>query len=171
MKFIKIVWILSVFVILIFYVVFESFRIYDFFTGNYTIETMQVSDYNYSSNSRRKSITIIGHIKNQRVYFSRFDNEIEELYNLYPGIASDKLSSEDKKIISSVFPDSNLESSKTIKVLKFKHSQIVMLTKDNEFQSWKTNLYFFTFYCIMSIILFIIIRKLKRKKVNTKNCK
>jgi hypothetical protein len=159
MKFIKVIWVLSVAIILIFHIAFEGFRIFDFFTENYSVKTMKILSSNYSSSSKRKSITINGFIDKERVYFSRFDNEIGELFSLYPGIAMENNEIEE---LSSVFPDTfknSYNDSKNIEVLKFKNSHIVMLTKDNEFQRWKIRLYLFSLYSLTSIILLILIKK------------
>ena len=160
LKSIKIFWILSVAVIIIFHVAFESFRVFDFITGNYTVKTMNISGYLYNTSSRSKSITITGScFGNEEVYFSRFDNEIGELFSLYPGIAMENNEIEE---LSSIFPNTFKNShnnSKNIEVLKFKNSNIVMLTKDNEFQRWKMRLYLFSLYSLISIIILILIKK------------
>lgn len=159
MKFIKIIWIVSVFIIIIFHITFEGYKIFDFLSKNYSIKTMEVTDYYYDTYSRRKSITINGFVDKERVYFTRFDDEIGELFSLYPGIAT-----ENKEIekLSSVFPNTfknSYNDFKNIEVLKFKNTQIVMLTKDNEFQSWKRRLFLFSIYCLTSIIILILIKK------------
>lgn len=164
-KFLKIVWILSVFVIVVFNIAFDGYRILDFITGNHTVKTMKISDNSYETTSRRKSITIFGHVGSEKVYFSRFDDEIGKLYALYPEITSNELSAnEDNKIISFALLDVNLDNSKHIEVIKFKHSQIVMLTKDNEFQRWKNSLYLFAIYSMVSIIILIFMKKSSSSK-------
>lgn len=159
MKFIKIVWILSVFIIIVFNLAFEGFRIYDFITENYNVKTMKVSNYNYSSSSKRKSITINGYIGKEDVYFTRFDDEIEELFSMYPGITiENKQINELNSVYNDTFKNSKTNS-KNIEVLKFKHSDIVMLIKDDEFKRWKTRLYMFSSYSIISIVILILIKK------------
>ncbi|CAA0164793.1 conserved hypothetical protein [Tenacibaculum maritimum] len=159
MKFIKLVWMLSVFVIIVFTFVFDGVRVFDFVLGNYTTKVMKVSGNVYETYSRRKSITINGHIDKEKVYFSRFDDKIEELFSLYPGITI-----EENKIkeLNAAYPNTFRNSnkdSKNIEVLKFKNSNIVMLTKDNEFKRWKTRLWLFSLYSMISTIILILIKK------------
>lgn len=164
MKFLKIIWILSVAVIITFFMAFESFRIYDFITTNYSVKTMKISSYSYNSSSRNESITINGFIDNEDVYFSRFDNEIEELSSMYPGITMGKNKIEE---LSSIFPDTfknSIKASKNIEVLKFKNSNRVMLIKDKEFERWKIHLYIYSIYSLISIIILIYTKKSKQSK-------
>jgi hypothetical protein len=140
MKAIKIIWLASVFVILFFNIAFDGFRTFDYLFDNYSKKEMTVTKYSFDSSSRRKSITIEGVVDKNKVYFSRFDKDIDSLYNLYPAI----FSKEKKETI--------------IKVLKFQHSNIVMLL-DDEFNHWKTRLFFSGIYCLISIIIFIYIKK------------
>ena len=158
MKFIKIVWILSLAVIIIFHIAFESFRIFDFITGNYNLKIMNISGYSYNTSSRSNSTTINGYIGKEKVYFSRFDDKIGELFSLYPGIT---MENNEIKELQDVFPNTfkKDDNPKSIEVLKFKNSNIVMLTKDNEFKRWKMHLYLFSLYSLISIIILILIKK------------
>jgi hypothetical protein len=139
--FFKLFWYLSVIAMLLFYVFFEGYRVFDFVFGNYSVQKMNVSNYSYNTTVKRESITIVGYISEGRVYFSRFDDDINKLYNLYPPIFFDE-----KKIHE-------------IEVLKFKHSPIVMLIDDNEFSKWKRNLLLSFLYIVSSIIVILILKK------------
>lgn len=142
MKFIKVFWLGSVVVIMLFNIVFEGNRIVDFVLGNYSIKTMKVSKTFFNSSPRRKSITVVGHIDMKEVNFSRFDDEIDDLYSLYPNIS-----------------DNNLNKTINIEVLKFNSSDKVMVISGNEFDSWKMYLYYSFLYCIISSLILFYLKK------------
>ncbi len=138
----KLFWYLSMTVIFLFYTFFEGYRIYDYIMGNYEIQTMKAENFGYDSSAKRKSITVYGHIGEEKVYFSRFDKEIRKLYKLYP-----QFFNADEKITYE------------IKVLKFEHSNKVMLVDDNEFSRWKKHLLLSSLYITLSIIIILIFKK------------
>ena len=117
--FFKLCWYYSVIVLFLFYSFFEGNRIFDYVFGNYSVQTMIVSDYDYTPSRRVTWLDIYGYIDGKKVYVSKDANEIYALRELYPEVFSDE-----KKI-------------NKIKVLKFEHSRRVMLTDDNEFSKWK----------------------------------
>ena len=137
-------WYLSIVVIFLFFIALEAYRIYDYTTGNYSIQKMRLTEFRHSSGSRKRggrSIMVIGYIGKEKVYFSRFNDDIKKLYKLYPQIFSTN-----KK---------NYE----IKVLKFEHSPRVLLIDDNEFSKWKKHLLLAFSYITLSIIVILILKK------------
>jgi hypothetical protein len=146
MKAIKIIWYLSILLIFLFNVFFEGYRIFDYCLGNYSIEKMTITSSSSNSTSKRKSVTFQGTINEEDVYFSRFDDDINELYNLYPFLSSKK------------------KNNLIINVIKFKNSDNVMLFDDNEFGEWKKTMLFFSLYIFFSIIIIFMLNYLKMKK-------
>jgi hypothetical protein len=145
MKTIKILWCVSVLVVFLFFMSFEGYRIFDYVSGDYTVQKMTITDSSYESTPKRKSVMINGNINGEKVYFSRFDEHISELYNLYP------------------FLSSNNKNTSVIEVLKFKHSHKVMLLNDDEFTQWKKHLLMSSLYVGFSIMFFLF-NYLKMKK-------
>lgn len=143
--FIKIWWYLSIIVIFVIPILLDGFRILDYLADNYTTKEMVVKYYSYDSSAERKSITIEGVVDKERVYFSRFNEDIENLYSLYPLIFS-----ENKKDF-------------IINVLKFKHSHIVMLIDDNELIKWEKEKLWCGIYIFFSIVIIFINRLIVKK--------
>lgn len=141
MKTIKIIWWVSVFVIIFFNIAFDGYRIFDYLLNNYSKKEMVITDHSYNSSSRRRSITVFGTVDKRKVYFSRFDEDIDNLNNAYPEIFSE----ENKHFVMSV--------------LKFKHSNIVMLIDDNELSRWKARLFFSGIYSLISILILLFLKK------------
>ena len=117
--------------------------------NNYSIQEMKISNFYYNRRTSlrgggNQSITVIGYIGKERVYFSRFDKEIGKLHNLYPQVFLDN------------------EKDYEIKILKFEHSPKVMLVDDDEFQRWKRNLLLSFSYIILSIIIMLLINHKKK---------
>jgi hypothetical protein len=146
MKAIKIIWYLSILLIFLFNVFFDGYRIFDYCLGNYSMEKMKITNSSSNSSPKRRSLTIEGNINGENVYFSRFDDDINELYNFYP-----VLSSKDKK-------------NSIINVIKFKNSENVMLFDGNEFEQWKRNLLLYSLYIFFSVIIILMLNYLKIKK-------
>lgn len=121
--------------------ILDGKRFLDFVSNNYYNSSMKVSKYSYYNSGRAASITIEGNINLEKVYFSKFDDNIDDLTSFYPNIQDTMLN---KKI--------------NIKILKFKNSKNVMTLYDDEFTSWKNRLYLDLMYYIFSIIIFIILK-------------
>ena len=150
--FFKLWWYLSVIVVFLFFIVLETYRIYDYTTGNYSIQKMKITEYKLHSDRNGKSIMVIGYIDDDEVYFSRFKDEVNKLYKLYPQIFP-RFFSDDKKTYE-------------IKVLKFEHSSRVMLIDDEEFPKWKKRSLLSSLYIILSIIIMIVLKKNRKTEKN-----
>ncbi|OMQ09280.1 hypothetical protein [[Flexibacter] sp. ATCC 35103] len=143
MKAVKIIWILSVVVIFLFNLFFDGYRIFDYALGNYSVRKMTIINSSYNVTSKRKSLTIDGSVNEGKVYFSRFDEDINELYNFYPSLSS------------------KIKNTPIINVLKFKHSNNVILLDDDEFIQWKKHLLIYCSYMFFSVIFFILFKLYK----------
>ena len=143
--FINICWYLSIIIIIVFNISFEGYRIFDYIFKDYTTKEMVIKDYSYDSTARRKSITIEGVVDKERVYFSKFDEDVDKLFNLYPVIFS------------------NNKKTFVIKVLKFKHSHKVILVDDNELIKWERNMLISGLYILISIVIIFINRLIVKK--------
>jgi len=102
---------------------FDIKRIYDALSGNYSPKVMIISKIDYYTGSGGEdngspSVFVRGYIDSQEVYFIR--NLDENVYD-----------------IAGKFNIPNVEIGNSIKVLKFKHSDQVMVVYDNEFARWK----------------------------------
>ncbi len=145
-KFFKIVWVLSVLIIFTISILFDGFRIFDYIFNNFSKKEMTITNYSYDSSSRIRSITIEGVIDKKKVYFSRFDENIDKLNSLYPKIL---LKNEERFVIN---------------VLKFKHSNIVMLIDDDELLKWKREKILSSIYIFSSLLIICVNNLLNRKK-------
>lgn len=144
-KFIKVVWILSAFVILLVNICFEGYRMFDLATKNYDIAIMEVSNVSFYSTARGSVMSVIGYIGKQKVNFAKFDKEIDDFFSFYPHIYSYEKG-----------------ESVTIEVMRFTHSNRVTPTYNNGFHKWKLYIYTSSLYSILSITLLILIKKLKK---------
>ena len=144
-KFFKIVWVLSVLIIFTISILFDGFRIFDYIFNNFSKKEMTITNYSYDSSSRIRSITIEGVIDKKKVYFSRFDENIDKLNSLYPKIL---LKNEERFVIN---------------VLKFKHSNIVMLIDDDELLKWKREKILSSIYIFSSLLIICVNNLLNRK--------
>lgn len=145
-KFFKIVWVLSVLIIFTISILFDGFRIFDYIFNNFSKKEMTITNYSYDSSSRIRSITIEGVIDKKKVYFSRFDENIDKLNSLYPKIL---LKNKERFVIN---------------VLKFKHSNIVMLIDDDELLKWKREKILSCIYIFSSLLIICVNNLLNRKK-------
>jgi len=159
--FFKWVWFLSVIVLFLFYIVFDVFRIYDYVMGNYDTQVMIAENYEYGRHEGTSSVTVSGHIGEEKVYFTKYDDEIRTLHELYPqlhklykGITyeDDETDADDDEIT-----DAANETTYEINVVKFKHSRQVLLADDNSFPGWKTELLLISLYIILSVIIMKIV--------------
>ncbi|WP_424652969.1 hypothetical protein [Capnocytophaga sputigena] len=119
---------------------FDIKRIYDALSGNYFQKVMVISKTGYYGGSGGKyngtpSVFVRGYIDSQEVYFIR--NLDENIYD-----------------IAGKFNIPNVEIGNSIKVLKFKHSDQVMVVYDNEFARWKKMRIIFSSIGIVGMIVF-----------------
>ena len=119
---------------------FDIKRIYDALSGNYFQKVMVISKIDYHGGSGGKyngtpSVFVRGYIDSQEVYFIR--NLDENVYD-----------------IAGKFNIPNVEIGNSIKVLKFKHSDQVMVVYDNEFARWKKMRIIFSSIGIVGMIVF-----------------
>ena len=119
---------------------FDIKRIYDALSGNYFQKVMVISKIDYHGGSGGKyngtpSVFVRGYIDSQEVYFIR--NLDENIYD-----------------IAGKFNIPNVEIGNSIKVLKFKHSDQVMVVYDNEFARWKKMRIIFFSIGIVGMIVF-----------------
>ena len=119
---------------------FDIKRIYDALSGNYSPKVMIISKIDYYTGSGGEdngspSVFVRGYIDSQEVYFIR--NLDENVYD-----------------IAGKFNIPNVEIGNSIKVLKFKHSDQVMVVYDNEFARWKKMRIIFSSIGIVGMIVF-----------------
>ena len=119
---------------------FDIKRIYDALSGNYFQKVMVISKIDYYGGSGGKyngapSVFVRGYIDSQEVYFIR--NLDKNVYD-----------------IAGKFNIPNVEIGNSIKVLKFKHSDQVMVVYDNEFARWKKMRIIFSSIGIVGMIVF-----------------
>ena len=131
---------------------FDIKRIYDALSGNYFQKVMVISKIDYYGGSGGKyngapSVFVRGYIDSQEVYFIR--NLDENVYD-----------------IVGKFNIPNVEIGNSIKVLKFKHSDQVMVVYDNEFARWKKMRIIFFSIGIVGMIVFWHLMKTHKFKNN-----
>ena len=131
---------------------FDIKRIYDALSGNYSSKVMIISKIDYYGGSggkynRTPSVFVRGYIDSQEVYFIR--NLDENVYD-----------------IAGKFNIPNVEIGNSIKVLKFKHSDQVMVVYDNEFARWKKMRIIFFSIGIVGMIVFWHLMKTHKFKNN-----
>ena len=131
---------------------FDIKRIYDALSGNYFQKVMVISKIDYYGGSGGKyngtpSVFVRGYIDSQEVYFIR--NLDKNVYD-----------------ISGKFNIPNVEIGNSIKVLKFKHSDQVMVVYDNEFARWKKMRIIFSSIGIVGMIVFWHLMKTHKFKNN-----
>ncbi len=131
---------------------FDIKRIYDALSGNYFQKVMVISKIDYYGGSGGKyngtpSVFVRGYIDSQEVYFIR--NLDENVYD-----------------IAGKFNIPNVEIGNSIKVLKFKHSDQVMVVYDNEFARWKKMRIIFFSIGIVGMIVFWHLMKTHKFKNN-----
>ena len=131
---------------------FDIKRIYDALSGNYFQKVMVISKIDYHGGSGGKyngtpSVFVRGYIDSQEVYFIR--NLDENVYD-----------------IAGKFNIPNVEIGNSIKVLKFKHSDQVMVVYDNEFARWKKMRIIFSSIGIVGMIVFWHLMKTHKFKNN-----
>ena len=131
---------------------FDIKRIYDALSGNYFQKVMVISKIDYHGGSGGKyngtpSVFVRGYIDSQEVYFIR--NLDENVYD-----------------IAGKFNIPNVEIGNSIKVLKFKHSDQVMVVYDNEFERWKKMRIIFSSIGIVGMIVFWHLMKTYKFKNN-----
>lgn len=131
---------------------FDIKRIYDALSGNYFQKVMVISKIDYHGSSGGKyngtpSVFVRGYIDSQEVYFIR--NLDENVYD-----------------IAGKFNIPNVEIGNSIKVLKFKHSDQVMVVYDNEFARWKKMRIIFSSIGIVGMIVFWHLMKTHKFKNN-----
>ncbi|EIW90646.1 hypothetical protein HMPREF1321_0183 [Capnocytophaga sp. oral taxon 412 str. F0487] len=131
---------------------FDIKRIYDALSGNYFQKVMVISKIDYHGGSGGKyngtpSVFVRGYIDSQEVYFIR--NLDENVYD-----------------IAGKFDIPNVEIGNSIKVLKFKHSDQVMVVYDNEFARWKKMRIIFSSIGIVGMIVFWHLMKTHKFKNN-----
>ena len=119
---------------------FDIKRIYDALSANYFQKVMVISKIDYYGGNGGKyngtpSVFVRGYIDSQEVYFIR--NLDENVYD-----------------IAGKFNIPNVEIGNSIKVLKFKHSDQVMVVYDNEFARWKKMRIIFSSIGIVGMIVF-----------------
>ena len=119
---------------------FDIKRIYDALSGHYSPKIMIISKIDYYTGSGGEdngspSVFVRGYIDSQEVYFIR--NLDENVYD-----------------IAGKFNIPNVEIGNSIKVLKFKHSDQVMVVYDNEFARWKKMRIIFSSIGIVGMIVF-----------------
>ena len=131
---------------------FDIKRIYDALSGNYFQKVMVISKIDYYGGSGGKyngtpSVFVRGYIDSQEVYFIR--NLDKNVYD-----------------IAGKFNIPNVEIGNSIKVLKFKHSDQVMVVYDNEFARWKKMRIIFSSIGIVGMIVFWYLMKTHKFKNN-----
>ena len=131
---------------------FDIKRIYDALSGNYSSKVMIISKIDYYTGSGGEdngspSVFVRGYIDSQEVYFIR--NLDENVYD-----------------IAGKFNIPNVEIGNSIKVLKFKHSDQVMVVYDNEFARWKKMRIIFSSIGIVGMIVFWHLMKTHKFKNN-----
>ena len=131
---------------------FDIKRIYDALSGNYFQKVMVISKIDYYTGSGGEdngspSVFVRGYIDSQEVYFIR--NLDENVYD-----------------IAGKFNIPNVEIGNSIKVLKFKHSDQVMVVYDNEFARWKKMRIIFSSIGIVGMIVFWHLMKTHKFKNN-----
>ena len=131
---------------------FDIKRIYDALSGNYFQKVMVISKIDYYGGSGGKyngtpSVFVRGYIDSQEVYFIR--NLDKNVYD-----------------IAGKFNIPNIEIGNSIKVLKFKHSDQVMVVYDNEFARWKKMRIIFSSIGIVGMIVFWHLMKTHKFKNN-----
>lgn len=131
---------------------FDIKRIYDALSGNYFQKVMVISKIDYYGGSGGKyngtpSVFVRGYIDSQEVYFIR--NLDKNVYD-----------------IAGKFNIPNVEIGNSIKVLKFKHSDQVMVVYDNEFARWKKMRIIFSSIGIVGMIVFWHLMKTHKFKNN-----
>ena len=131
---------------------FDIKRIYDALSGNYFQKVMVISKIDYYGGSGGKyngtpSVSVRGYIDSQEVYFIR--NLDKNVYD-----------------IAGKFNIPNVEIGNSIKVLKFKHSDQVMVVYDNEFARWKKMRIIFSSIGIVGMIVFWYLMKTHKFKNN-----
>ena len=131
---------------------FDIKRIYDALSGNYFQKVMVISKIDYYGGSGGKyngtpSVFVRGYIDSQEVYFIR--NLDKNVYD-----------------IAGKFNIPNVEIGNSIKVLKFKHSDQVMVVYDNEFARWKKMRIIFFSIGIVGMIVFWHLMKTHKFKNN-----
>ena len=131
---------------------FDIKRIYDALSGNYFQKVMVISKIDYHGGSGGKyngtpSVFVRGYIDSQEVYFIR--NLDKNVYD-----------------IAGKFDIPNVEIGNSIKVLKFKHSDQVMVVYDNEFARWKKMRIIFSSIGIVGMIVFWHLMKTHKFKNN-----
>lgn len=127
-------------VIILFHIVFEYNIIQDYLKNDFSVKEMIVQNKEYNISAKRKSTTFFGILENKKVYFTKFDNETDQIYNAYPGIGY--------KITK-------------IDVIKFRNSEIVMTTIDNELEKWKNEKKTCITISLISILIFVFLNKIK----------
>jgi len=131
---------------------FDIKRIYDALSENYSPKVMIISKIDYYTGSGGEdngspSVFVRGYIDSQEVYFIR--NLDENVYD-----------------IAGKFNIPNVEIGNSIKVLKFKHSDQVMVVYDNEFARWKKMRIIFSSIGIVGMIVFWHLMKTHKFKNN-----
>ena len=131
---------------------FDIKRIYDALSGSYSPKVMIISKIDYYTGSGGEdngspSVFVRGYIDSQEVYFIR--NLDENVYD-----------------IAGKFNIPNVEIGNSIKVLKFKHSDQVMVVYDNEFARWKKMRIIFSSIGIVGMIVFWHLMKTHKFKNN-----
>ena len=131
---------------------FDIKRIYDALSGNYSPKVMIISKIDYYTGSGGEdngspSVFVRGYIDSQEVYFIR--NLDKNVYD-----------------IAGKFNIPNVEIGNSIKVLKFKHSDQVMVVYDNEFARWKKMRIIFSSIGIVGMIVFWHLMKTHKFKNN-----
>ena len=131
---------------------FDIKRIYDALSGNYSPKVMIISKIDYYTSSGGEdngspSVFVRGYIDSQEVYFIR--NLDKNVYD-----------------IAGKFNIPNVEIGNSIKVLKFKHSDQVMVVYDNEFARWKKMRIIFSSIGIVGMIVFWYLMKTYKFKNN-----
>ena len=131
---------------------FDIKRIYDALSENYSPKVMIISKIDYYTGSGGEdngspSVFVRGYIDSQEVYFIR--NLDENVYD-----------------IAGKFNIPNVEIGNSIKVLKFKHSDQVMVVYDNEFARWKKMRIIFSSIGIVGMIVFWYLMKTHKFKNN-----
>ena len=121
---------------------FDIKRIYDALSGNYSPKVMIISKIDYYTGSGGEdngspSVFVRGYIDSQNVY------DIAGKFNI-----------------------PNVEIGNSIKVLKFKHSDQVMVVYDNEFARWKKMRIIFSSIGIVGMIVFWHLMKTHKFKNN-----
>ena len=138
--FFKITTFLIPIIIILFHIFFEYDIIKDYLKNDFSVKEMVVKNKEYNSSSKRKSITFSGIVENKNVYFTKFDDEIDKIYNSYPDIGN--------KVTK-------------IDVIKFRNSKIVMTTINNELEKWKNEKKTCISISSISLLIFLFLNKIK----------